>query len=86
MEYIINELNLTLFVYRTVLVRLSSLVVLLASLYVVIAECTQPVVSNDDECTITAFTSSFTFNNDTNTSQIVCPVVCFHNKIKQVLF
>ncbi len=70
---------LTLFVIlfnRTIFVRLSSLLVLLGSLYRVISNCTTAVdeSSSGDSCTLNKITHTILTNN-TDDAQIDCPVV-----------
>ena len=56
------------------MVRLSSLIVLLGSLYLVLSQCTQQVLDDDDdECSINMIAGTL-FNNS-NTSSETCPVV-----------
>ena len=59
------------------LVRLASLIVLLASLYEVISSCTRPEEDPDDEsvCTFAVVTDSI-FSNNTNTT-VTCPAVSY---------
>ena len=60
-------------VYRTVMVRLSSLIVLLGSLFLVISECIQPVVDSGDQCTISSIANTLT-NTSRNLTE-TCPSV-----------
>ena len=56
------------------MVRLSSLIVLLGSLYLVLSQCTQQVLDDDDdECSFNMIAGTL-FNNS-NASSETCPVV-----------
>ena len=66
------------FVFRTILVRLSSLLVLLSSLYNVISSCTVEVdESEDGECEFAQLTGNI-LANETDDST-TCPEVSINN-------
>ena len=72
----IHDYDAFFVLYRTVMVRLSSLIVLLGSLFLVISECIQPVVDTGDQCTISSIANTFT-NTSLNITQ-TCPQVSTH--------
>lgn len=56
------------------MVRLSSLIVLLGSLYLVLSQCTQQVLDDDDDACSFSTVAGTLFNNS-NVSGETCPVV-----------
>ena len=79
--YLVHQIK-TMFCYnRTILVRLSSLLVLLSSLYNIISRCTRVVEIQEEElaneCTFSTLTGNFLSNTTELNSNEACPVVSY---------